>query len=329
VFLDYRRNPGGGRLGKFRFEALSAEARRYLRRSGAFQPTPFERLMAMNPPAAKIYRAHGIDLEREPIEAAVCAQHNNGGLRGNVWWESNVRHLFPVGEANGTHGIYRPGGSALNAGQVGGFRAAQYIAARYAGPPAAESEFKARAAESVAAVLDKAGSMIRPGTDGRGAIERARRAFRRRMTAAAGPIRDPRAVAREAETAWRQWDHLRRGLRVGSAADWPDAFRMLDSCLTHAVYLDALREYLESGGRSRGSYLVLDPAGEKPAPTLGDEWRYALPSADGIAGTKILEIRLGPDGNTKKDWIDVRPLPPDDGWFENVWADYRADRVVR
>ncbi|MGD0782817.1 MAG: oxidoreductase, partial [Candidatus Aminicenantales bacterium] len=157
----------------------------------------------------------------------------------------------------------------------------------------------------------------------------ARRAFRRRMTAAAGQIRDPRAVAREAETAWRQWDHLRRGLRVGSAADWPDAFRMLDSCLTHAVYLDALREYLESGGRSRGSYLVLDPAGEKPAPTLGDEWRYALPSADGIAGTKILEIRLGPDGNTKKDWIDVRPLPPDDGWFENVWADYRADRVVR
>ena len=44
----------------------------------------------------------------------------------------NIRHLFPVGEVNGSHGVYRPGGSALNAGQVGGLRAAEYIAHRYA-----------------------------------------------------------------------------------------------------------------------------------------------------------------------------------------------------
>ncbi|HOS38496.1 MAG TPA: hypothetical protein PLG31_02085, partial [Spirochaetota bacterium] len=56
-------------------------------------------------------------------------QHVNGGLCGDIWWESNVRNLFPVGEANGSHGVYRPGGAALNAGQVGGLRAAQMIAA--------------------------------------------------------------------------------------------------------------------------------------------------------------------------------------------------------
>ncbi len=329
VFLDFRRNPGGGRLGEFRFESLSAEARRYLGRSGALQPTPFERLMAMNPPAVEIYRGQGIDLEREPLEAAVCAQHNNGGLFGNVWWESNVRHLFPVGEANGSHGVYRPGGAALNAGQVGSFRAAQFIARRYAEKPPDESRFRPRAAEAVAALLDRARSIIRPGADGRAAIDRARREYRRRMMAVAGPIRDPRAVAREAEAAWRQWDHLRRRLRIGSPVDWPDAFGTLDSCLTHAVYLDALREYLEKGGRSRGSYLVLDPAGERPAATLGDEWRYAVPSRDGFAGTKILEVRLGPDGKAEKKWVEIRPLPADDGWFENVWADYRADRIVR
>ncbi len=329
VFLDYRRNPGGGRLGEFRFESMSDEAREYLRRSGAHQPTPFKRLLAMNPPAVEIYRAQGIDLEREPLEAAVCAQHNNGGLRGNIWWESNVRHLFPVGEANGTHGVVRPGGSALNAGQVGSFRAAQYIAARYAGRPPADTDFRARTEEAVAAVLVRARAMVRPGPDGRAVLVRARREFRKRMTAVAASLRDPRAVAREAEAAWRQWDRLRGGLRVGSPADWPDAFHTLDSCLTHAVYLDALREYLDKGGRSRGSYLVLDPAGEKPAPTLGDEWRYVVPSGDGLAATKILEIRLGPDGKTEKKWVDVRPLPAEEGWFESVWADYRADRVIR
>ena len=87
----------------------------------------------MNPGAIELYRDHGIDIAREPLEIAVCAQHNNGGLAGNHWWESiNIKHLFPVGEVNGSHGVYRPGGSALNAGQVGGFRAAEFIAHRYA-----------------------------------------------------------------------------------------------------------------------------------------------------------------------------------------------------
>ena len=329
VFLDYRRDLGGGRLDKFRFESMSDEAREYLRRSGGIRPTPFERLKAMNPPAVEVFKAHGIDLEREPLEAAICAQHNNGGLRGSIWWESNVRGLFPVGEANGSHGVYRPGGSALNAGQVGSFRAAQYIAHRRADAPPAPESFRMSAEEPVARLLEQARGMLRPGVDGRAAISRAAREFRRRMTAFAGPIRDPRAAAREAESAWRQWERLRRGLRVGFPADWPAAFRVLDSCLTHAVYLDALREYLEKGGRSRGSYLVLDPAGARPAPTLGDEWRFALPAADGLTGSKILEIRLGADGKTEKSWVDVRPLPADEGWFETVWADYRADRVVR
>ena len=330
VYLDYRRNPGGlGPNGEFRLESLSGEAHNYLSRSGALQPTPIERLKAMNPPAVALFRSQGIDLEREPLEIAVCAQHNNGGLRGNIWWESNVRHLFPVGEANGTHGVYRPGGSALNAGQVGSFRAAQFIARRYAKKPPNAGEFLGLAAEPLAAILEQARSLIRPGAKGRAAMDRARREFRRRMTAVAAPIRDPRAVAREAEAAWRQWEKLRRGLRVASPAEWPEAFRTLDLCLTQAVYLDALREYLEKGGRSRGSYLVLDPAGEKPAPTLGDEWRFSAASPGDFTERKILEIRLGRDGETEKTWVDIRPLPESEAWFETVWSDFRGDRVIR
>jgi hypothetical protein len=160
-------------------------------------------------------------------------------------------------------------------------------------------------------------------------MDRARREFRRRMTAVAGPIRDPRAAAREAEAAWRQWEKLRRGLRVASPAEWPEAFRTLDLCLTQAVYLDALREYLEKGGHSRGSYLVLDPAGEKPAPTLGDEWRFSATSPGDFTERKILEIRLGRDGVTEKTWVDPRPLPESEAWFETVWSDFRGDRVIR
>jgi succinate dehydrogenase/fumarate reductase flavoprotein subunit len=127
VFLDFRENPAG-----FSFEALSEEARTYLARSEALLETPIARLEKMNPGAIELYLDHGIDIHTEPLEVAVCAQHNNGGLAGNLWWESlNLKHLFPLGEVNGSHGVYRPGGSALNSGQVAGFRAAEYIGHRY------------------------------------------------------------------------------------------------------------------------------------------------------------------------------------------------------
>jgi succinate dehydrogenase/fumarate reductase flavoprotein subunit len=71
----------------------------------------------MNKPAYELYREHGIDLETNPVEIGICVQHNNGGLKGNIWWESDLKHLFPVGEVNGSHGVYRPGGLALNPGQ--------------------------------------------------------------------------------------------------------------------------------------------------------------------------------------------------------------------
>ncbi len=113
---------------------LEEEVYNYLAKSGALLDTPIERLSAMNAPAVDLYREHSIDLATQPLEIGICAQHNNGGLKGNIWWESDLRHLFPVGEVNGSHGVYRPGGAALNSGQVGSYRAAQFISRRYNTP---------------------------------------------------------------------------------------------------------------------------------------------------------------------------------------------------
>ena len=134
----------------FRVDALHDEARTYLERCGATGATPFERLAAMNPPAIELYRNHGIDLARDPLEIAVCAQHNNGGLRGNIWWESNVAGLFPVGEVNGSHGVRRPGGASLNAGQVGSLRAAMFIAAKRRSEPPAQAVFRETCGAAIA-----------------------------------------------------------------------------------------------------------------------------------------------------------------------------------
>ena len=124
VYLDYRQNPQG-----YAPQALGAEARDYLARCGALAgETPLARLRAINAPAIELYRAHGIDLSREMLEVRVCAQHHNGGLGVDCHWQTAVPGLYACGEAAGTFGRYRPGGTALNSTQVGSLRAAQHIA---------------------------------------------------------------------------------------------------------------------------------------------------------------------------------------------------------
>ena len=123
VYLDYRRNPRGWAL-----EHLPEEAKAYLRNCGAVQDTPIQRLLAMNLPAVQLYREHGIDLENEMLEIRVCAQHHNGGIAVDANWETCVPGLYVCGEAAGTFGRKRPGGSALNSTQAGSMRAAQHIA---------------------------------------------------------------------------------------------------------------------------------------------------------------------------------------------------------
>ncbi|MDD8014375.1 MAG: FAD-binding protein [Acidobacteriota bacterium] len=329
VFLDFRGNPSGaGALEDFSFECLSPEALAYLRKSGALLPTPIERLRRMNPPAIEIFRSHGIDLEREPLEIAVCAQHNNGGLKGNIWWESNVRHLFPVGEANGSHGVYRPGGSALNSGQVGSRRAALFISRRYPEKPPAAGDFLREAETQIRAHFDRAARMV-DGTGSRpGILSEALSEIQNRMSSHAGPIRNRTDIGREARKARELFDGLRTSLKVGSAQDLPGAFKVLDACLTHVVYLEAIQEYLRKEGKSRGSYIVTGEEGEIPCPGLEEKWKFSPTPPEAYVSRRILEVGWNDRGGILKRWVPIRPIPREESWFENVWGRYLKDEIV-
>ena len=330
VFLDYRTNPrGAGKLADFEFGLLASEARAYLDRSGARLATPIARLLRMNRPAVEIFKAHGIDLRREPLEIAVCAQHNNGGFKGNIWWESNVRHLFPVGEVNGTHGVRRPGGAALNAGQVGSQRAARFIAKRYPDGPPAPAEFIRLAESQVVRKFRDAGRMIGKAPGGSGVMAGARGEIQKRMSACGAHVRDAKEVRAETLRAWGLVKKLRKELRIPSARRLPEAFQVLDLALTHAVYLEAIREYLDRGGKSRGSYVVPDESGPLPCPGLERRWAFTLTAPADFVSGKILEIGLAGADRVTTSWVDVRPIPSADSWFETVWNDFLRDRIIR
>jgi len=317
VFLDFRRDPA-----EFRFDALSAEARAYLDNSGARLATPIARLRQMNPAALDLYREHGIDLAREPLEIAVCAQHNNGGLAANAWWESeNIRHLFPVGEVNGSHGVCRPGGSALNAGQVGGFRLADFIAGRYAG-----WSLPRRAV--VSAARTGAGELLRrlcaPSAGGR-LWQAERQEFRERMTRAGAHIRSLPELRRAVREARRQCARLERAGAGRSAEETRESLRNRQLCFAHAVYLDAIRFAVESGVGSRGSALVLDPKGTPCHAKLAAAWSFA--PEDPSFRQRVLETRPAARGKVRHRWAPCRPIPAGDAWFETAWAAYRSGAI--
>lgn len=126
VYLDFTQNPSG-----YDRQNLPSVAKEYLDKCGSLQDAPIERLIAMNEKAYQLFLDNHINLKKDKLQIAVCAQHNNGGVLVNRDWQTSVKRLFAVGEVAGTFGITRPGGSALNSTQVGGLQVARYLSRNY------------------------------------------------------------------------------------------------------------------------------------------------------------------------------------------------------
>ena len=307
VFLDFRRNGKG-----FSIAALSDEARSYLERSGARQATPLARLKHMNPGAVALYREHGIDLAKEPLEVAVCAQHNNGGLAANRWWESvNIRHLFPVGEVNGSHGVGRPGGAALNAGQVGGVRAAERIAHAYAGESVRAADFASALRAALARNRTFAESCARASWTWRAC----RAEFQQRMSRSGAHLRSEAPLALALDEAHAQNVRLAaEGCRAHGAPELIRAFENRQLCFAHEVYLSAQAFAVRSGVGSRGSARVTDAQGEM------------VPENPAFQ-EQVQETHAGADGRIRHRWVARRPVPQADRWFETAWADFTSGAI--
>lgn len=330
VFLDFTKNPSwGSKGGEFDFSLLGEESYEYLKNSNALFGTPIERLAKMNQPAIDLYKSNGIDITCEYLEIDVCAQHNNGGLLGNIWYESNLKHFFPVGEVNGTFGVYRPGGSALNSTQVGSFRAAQFIAANYSDAPMSVENFLNLTSEQIE---DKIGlaKAFKANIGESSNVLKKRIDMQRRMTRAGAHIRSIDECKHAIEECERDWKQFTEDIKLSSIEDLPDAFRNRDILLTQYVYLNAIKAYIEAGGRSRGSYLVYDEEGHLPIEKLSDEFRFVLDS--GKLTDKVSEIELDMDGDNLScnvEWKPVRAIPTEDNWFENVWNQYLKGDIIK
>ena len=303
VYMDFRTNPEGFED----FSELGEETRTYLIKSGATDGTPLSRLKKMNPAAIELYREHGIDLTREPLEVAVCAQHCNGGVAVDCNYQSSVEGLYVCGEAAGTFGLYRPGGSALNSGQVGSMRAAEHIAQigiRRSGKECDTALLNAK--KRLTDELEKAANSERISAN------EAWKRVREQMSKFASNIRIPSELERIAKECGEiAGGSMRRGEGIVAY------LKSRDAVITACAIVDSMRFASEFAG-SRGGAIYADSL---PVKNDGILTVNAIPERQEMREEIVVTVFDGKKFTTSS--RKRRPIPERDDWFENVWREYR------
>ena len=317
VYMDFRRNPAG--LTAITPDTVGQETFDYLASSASLGETPVIRLRQMNEQAYGLYLSHGIDLEREMLEVGVCAQHCNGGLESDVWFESpSLRHFFPVGEAGGVFGIRRPGGSALNDTQVSSARAAERIAAVYGGEPATVSADQLTLTKRFCSLLRRDGA-------GRNTALAKRLENGRMMDASGAFLRNPAAAEETLGAFCRHIDSFFAENTADDVFTLTELAINYDSLVTSSAMLASILAYVRDGGTSRGSYVITD----KSAEDLVRDASGVL--CDTTHRSVIGRVSLSADDKIvhTTSWVPVRPIPSEDNWFETVMRQFKDGEIYR
>lgn len=312
VYLDFMNNPKG--ISANSEKDIGAEAYLYLKNSSATGETPIKRLRSMNEKAYQLYLSNGIDLEHEMLEINVCAQHCNGGLSGDIWYEStSLKGFYPVGEANGVFGIRRPGGSALNSTQVGSMRAAEKIHATYQSGKSNETDISI-----IPSHIFKLLEMIDNSGSDPSHILQKRKSYAKRMSECGSFLRNPKKISQAITETKKEIENFFSD-KENLVSDF-QALRELtinyDILITQYVMLSSIEEYIKDSGQSRGSYVITD----KEAEDLINSGKN--PSPDEIHSDKMCYVSIDNNLNLKFRWENVRPIPENENWFETVMADF-------
>lgn len=315
VYLDFTQNPFG--FESIEYNKLSSEAFEYLSKAEAIFGTPIERLSKMNAPAIELYKGKGLDISKNYLEIALCAQHNNGGIAVDKWWQTNIRGLFAAGECAGTHGVSRPGGSALNAGQVGSLRAAQYICQH---PNKQTGDFDNLLKKSQKNHLEIFEKILNNDNN----VDSLIKSAQRNMSDSAAAIRTEQNM----KSALKQTKTLLESLENTAGVDKKSRlfmyYKLKDILTTQNAVLTAMLDYLSVSDGTRGSSLCYNEHG-----TLrkGLEEMFRFKTESGALSNKVQQVKKE-SGGFVASWREVRPLEENNDFFENVWNGYRQNKNI-
>ena len=322
VLMDFNRNPEAvPDDAPFSLDRLDADVGAYLENNGALLGLPIERLAKMNPLSIELYRRYKKDITRDPLEFAVNNQHMNGGIAVDIWGRSSLEGCYAIGEAAGTHGVTRPGGAALNAGQVMGQRCAEHIHARKRPAPGDSVP-----TEMVrAAIQDIASGLRNDGLDWREVAHE----VQARMSDDAGFMCSAKGVRKALEGARRLNRDIRsRGLRLRRTDQAERCVQWRQMAFASEAVLTALDAYLSRGGGSRGARAICDPDGsDVPATRAGPLEAFRFRAERKQDRTEKIAIRFE-DGAFTCSFQRIRRHDHSQAaYFERDWAKFLTGAI--
>lgn len=157
-----------------------------------------------------------------------------------------------------------------------------------------------------------------------------RDSIKENMTKNGAHIRSLEACRRGINFCRKNMKDVFGSTKISDLREYSEVFINMDILISQFVYLNAIKEYILKGGRSRGSYLINDDMGKLPVEGLTERFRFSL-DKDNLSDV-VCEIELkgyydGLECDAK--WKNVRPIPITYNWFENVWNDYINDRIIK
>jgi hypothetical protein len=218
--------------------------------------------------------------------------------------------------------VTRPGGAALNAGQVFGARCAEHIAARRGSGSEARTDF-ALVDEAVGRVLDvlKIDSVLTASAIGRD--------VQARMSDHAGILCNANDVRSALDAARALNESItRHGVAYDGASGALRALQWQQTALLSEAVLTALAFFVEHGGGSRGARALCAPDGDRtPMARTGtlEDFRFASEQPEGRAQ----QIRIRLKGKTFT--CAARPVrrrdPDYQPFFERDWPDFLTGAI--
>lgn len=301
VYLDFRSEPKALKNG---FDSLSEEAYDYLKNSDALIEKPINRLEKMNKKAIDLYMSHGIDLYNEPLRISVCAQHTNGGIAVDENWESNIKGLYVAGEAAGTFGVYRPGGTALNSTQVGSLRAAEHIAYN-------KDLRDVISYDEFYDIVNNDIDLPEFTEEKNNTIVEDKNRFAKLMSEGAAYIRNPQKMQELYNKTSEYLLSFKENINKISMDDICDYYKFYDMLITQNAVLKSMIFSAEKC-KSRGGSLVMD--GEISVGNIKVE-------TNSDYDDKVVYTEYN-NGSSDSYALPVREIPKRDHWFESVWNEY-------
>ncbi len=328
VYMDFNRNPESVPGDKpFSLDDLDQDVYDYLANNNGLQAQPIDRLLSLNPLSIELYKMHGTDINTTPLAFAVNNQHMNGGLDVDIWGRTSLKGCYAIGEVAGTHGVTRPGGAALNAGQVFGKRCVDHISNVASSTSKAAidiSLYESTIAQALTLLDDAVNNETGVSLDEIRDDVQARMSDKASFICRQDIVTDAYAEARALNQRIRE-----QGVQLSSAGNAVDVFRWQQTALTSEAVLAALDSYLKAGGGSRGARAVCSNEGSLVPQTIKgnlEEFRFIEERLEDRE-QKLLVRFNAEDHDFEISSVALREMEdPATIFFEKNWGSYlRAD----